>query len=88
MRMNQTPDTNANTPGIGKPFPTLVRLREVIARTGLSRSTIYDRMSQGTFPSPVSLGGGRAVAWVESEVNDWIHARIKARDTRQGDYLE
>ena len=54
-----------------------LRLPEVIARTGLSRSTIYVRLDQGRFPRPVSLGG-RAVGWIESEVDEWIRERIVA----------
>ena len=46
---------------------TMLRLPTVKARTGLSRSTIYLRISRGTFPAPVSLGG-RAVGWIEAEV--------------------
>ena len=52
-----------------------LRLPEVLARTGLSRSTIYVRLDQGRFPRPVSLGG-RAVGWIESEVQEWIRQRI------------
>ena len=52
-----------------------LRLPEVLARTGLSRSTIYVRLDQGRFPRPVSLGG-RAVGWIESEVDEWIRERI------------
>ena len=52
-----------------------LRLPEVLARTGLSRSTIYVRLDQGRFPRPVSLGG-RAVGWIEAEVDDWIRERI------------
>ena len=54
-----------------------LRLPEVLARTGLSRSTIYVRLEQGRFPRPVSLGG-RAVGWIESEVDEWIRERIAA----------
>ena len=54
-----------------------LRLPEVLARTGLSRSTIYVRLGQGRFPRPVSLGA-RAVGWIESEVDEWIRARIVA----------
>lgn len=43
---------------------TLLRLPQVKARTGLSRSTIYLRIAQGSFPRPVRLGGARAVGWV------------------------
>jgi prophage regulatory protein len=56
---------------------SILRRRQVEARTGLSRSTIYLRISEGTFPKPVSLGG-RAVGWVEAEVQDWIGAQIEA----------
>ncbi len=54
-----------------------VRLPEVLARTGLSRSTIYVRLEQGRFPRPVSLGS-RAVGWVEAEVDEWMCERIAA----------
>jgi prophage regulatory protein len=53
----------------------IIRLPAVTGATGLSRSTIYLRISQGTFPKPVSLGG-RAVGWLESEVEAWLEARI------------
>lgn len=49
----------------------LMRLSEVRSRVGLGRSTIYRRISEGTFPQPKCLGG-RAVAWLESDVDDWI----------------
>ena len=54
-----------------------LRLPEVMARTGLSRSTICVRLDQGRFPRPVSLGG-RAVGWIEAEVDEWIRERILA----------
>jgi prophage regulatory protein len=50
----------------------LLRLPEVIARVGLKRSAIYQRMSEGRFPKSRSLGPKCAV-WVESEIDDWIH---------------
>ncbi len=55
----------------------ILRRLNVEAKTGLSRSTIYQRIAEGAFPTPVSLGG-RAVGWVESEISDWIKQRIKA----------
>jgi prophage regulatory protein len=55
----------------------ILRLPAVKARTGLARSTIYLRISEGSFPKPVSLGG-RAVGWIEAEVNDWLNRRIEA----------
>ena len=53
----------------------ILRLPTVKARTGLSRSTIYLRISEGRFPRPVSLGG-RAVGWVEAEITDWLDQQI------------
>ncbi len=49
----------------------LLRLPEVIARVGLKRSAIYQRMSEGRFPRSRSLGPKCAV-WVESEIENWI----------------
>ena len=53
----------------------ILRLADVKARTGLSRSTIYLNVGQGTFPRHISLGA-RCVGWVESEIDAWIQARI------------
>ena len=60
----------------------LMRLPEVMAKTGLGRSAIYERIAEGTFPKPVALGG-RAVAWVSDEIEAWIMARIEERDAVQ-----
>ncbi len=49
----------------------LLKLAEVTARVALGKSAIYTRISEGTFPSPVSLGPG-AVRWRKSEVDAWI----------------
>ncbi|MCF7355542.1 AlpA family transcriptional regulator [Vibrio sp. CK2-1] len=59
----------------------LIRLKEVIALTSLSRSSIYKFISEGRFPKSVSLGD-RAVAWIKEEVEEWIEARIAERDER------
>ncbi|MGQ3890717.1 helix-turn-helix transcriptional regulator [Legionella sp. CNM-4043-24] len=54
----------------------ILRLPAVKSRTGLSRSTIYLRMSKGDFPSSISLGD-RAVGWIEAEITDWLEKHIK-----------
>lgn len=54
----------------------ILRLPAVRARTALSRSTIYLRIAEGRFPRPVSLGG-RAVGWIEAEINEWLETQIK-----------
>ena len=54
----------------------ILRRKQVQELTGLSRSTIYLRIAQGTFPKAISLGA-RAVGWLESEVDDWLSSRVE-----------
>jgi len=61
----------------------IIRLKEVIDSTGLARSTIYKYIAEGAFPKPVSLGD-RCVGWLDSEVFDWILARVEERDLAEG----
>ena len=56
---------------------TILRLPQVLARTGLSRSTIYAKVAAGEFPEPISLGA-RAVGWLADEVEAWLVARVEA----------
>ncbi len=58
----------------------LIRITDVMGRTGLGRSTVYKYMNLGLFPKSVNLTS-RAVAWVESEVDAWIQNSIECRDT-------
>ncbi|GLR34498.1 helix-turn-helix transcriptional regulator [Shewanella decolorationis] len=57
----------------------LIRIKDVIETTGLARSTIYKYVDKGIFPKAVTLGR-RSIAWVESEVQEWILERIALRD--------
>ena len=57
----------------------LIRLPAVIDATGLSRSSVYFKISQGNFPPPVKLSE-RASAWVADEVEAWIEQRITRRN--------
>ena len=68
----------------------LIRLPEVLSRTGYGRTTIYRKMEDGSFPRSVKLGGppiypnvfdSRAIAWIEAEVEQWIESRIEERDS-------
>ena len=52
----------------------ILRLPEVKTLVGLSRSTIYAAVAEGSFPKPISLGAG-AVGWLQSEVEAWICQR-------------
>ena len=56
----------------------VLRLPEVMRRTGLRRSSIYNRIAAQEFPRGFSLGGS-ARGWLESEVDDWIAARAATR---------
>ena len=55
----------------------VLRLPRVQARTGLSRSSIYMRVANRSFPQPIRLGA-RAIGWIESEVDQWIRDQIAA----------
>ncbi len=55
---------------------TFLRLPKVKSRVGYSRASIYRKISEDKFPKPYDLGGGRAVAWLESDIDAWIQARI------------
>lgn len=63
------------------PAYTLLRLPQVKALTGLSRTAIYRRISIGDFPAPVKLGE-RASAWPEHEIAAWCSDRIAERDAK------
>jgi prophage regulatory protein len=62
---------------------TIIRRKKVEARTGLARSTIYERIKSGTFPAPVSLGA-QAVGWIESEIDSWLMARVEQSRSKSG----
>jgi len=60
-------------------MPQLIKIPEVMAKTGLSRSHLYALAQNGAFPKPVKLSE-RSSAWVEAEVQAWIEDRIVSRD--------
>ena len=49
----------------------IVRLKTVLARTGLSRSTIYRKIAEGTFPDQIKISTNGA-GWKESDINRWV----------------
>ena len=62
-------------------FRKLIRIKSVVNLTGLSKSYIYDLCKKGLFPRSIQLvPGGTSVAWVESEIKEWIESRIQSRD--------
>ena len=57
--------------------PTLQRIKQVIQRTGVSRTVLYSLMARGEFPKPVKISA-RAVAWDSHAVTAWIQSRLQA----------
>lgn len=55
----------------------LLRIADVQARTGISRSQLFELIRRGEFPKPIPLVG-RTRAWVESDISAWITNRIEA----------
>ncbi|WP_316177717.1 MULTISPECIES: helix-turn-helix transcriptional regulator [unclassified Bradyrhizobium] len=49
----------------------IIRLKTVLVRTGLSRSTIYRKIAEGTFPAQLKISSN-GTGWRESEVGRWI----------------
>ncbi len=64
-----SPSLNADDP--------FLRLPDVASTTGLGKTTIYKKVREGTFPSPINLGD-RATGWLLSEINQWKRERIIA----------
>ena len=59
---------------MGEPI-SILRRKQVESRTGLSRSTIYERIKRGSFPTPISLGA-KAVGCIEAEVDTWLSEQV------------
>ena len=61
----------------------IIRLKTVLARTGLSRTTLYRKMGEGTFPRQVKISIHGA-SWRESAINRWIADPMAYREERAG----
>ena len=68
-----------------QPALTIIRRKQVEARTGLSRSSIYARLRRNpkrpgdydpTFPKPIYVGA-KAVGWIEAEIEAWLTAQVE-----------
>lgn len=60
----------------------IIRLKQVKAMTGLSRTTIYRFMSINEFPKQIKLGP-KSSGWLIDKVDEWIKRQIQIRDNRQ-----
>ena len=55
----------------------IVRLRATEAKTGIKKTKIYKLMRESKFPPCIRLGDGRAVGWLEEDLDRWIQQQIK-----------
>lgn len=69
---------------IATPQLCLLTRRQVEAKCGMSRTSIYRRMEAGTFPRPIKDPDTGAVRWLAHEIDAWILPRIQDRDSRMG----
>lgn len=68
-----TPPPHPQTPTI-----RFLRKKGVMLLTGVSSSGIYDLMNRGLFPKSIKLPGGKSVAWLESDILQWMQQTISA----------
>jgi prophage regulatory protein len=64
----------------------IIRLKTVLSRTGLSRSTIYRKIAEGTFPAQIRISTNGA-GWRESEIDRWIADPLIWRPRNDGDCI-
>jgi prophage regulatory protein len=62
----------------------IIRLKTVLSRTGLSRSTVYRKIAEGTFPAQLKISAN-GTGWHESDINRWIADPVSWRPKRQCD---
>jgi prophage regulatory protein len=75
---------NTDTAGATAPSVQVLRHADVRARLNVSSSKLFDMVAKGQFPKPFQLiPGGRAVGWLESAVNQWIHERDTLKSSAQ-----
>lgn len=71
----------------------MLRLRDVLKRTGFSRSTIYNKLNVASdhydakFPKQIRVGR-TSVRWIESEINSWMEEYVKLSRQSHGSMAE
>lgn len=58
----------------------ILRMRDMLDKTGFSRAQAYKLMNKNEFPIPIKLGA-KAIGWIEAEVDNWIEERIAMRES-------
>jgi prophage regulatory protein len=66
------------SPAVTNQKPRFIKIREVLSRTGICRVAVYNKMRSGEFPKNIKLGA-RSVAWLESDIDEWIDSKIFAQ---------
>jgi len=64
----------------------IIRLKTVLSRTGLSRSTIYRKIAEGTFPAQLQISTN-GTGWHESDINRWIANPVASENNEDGNYI-
>jgi prophage regulatory protein len=76
MKEDESPVSHSSGPAELR----FIRLKEVLAICGKSRSSVYDAIKKGEFPAPIKLHG-RSSAWIKSEILQWAEGCIRASRT-------
>ena len=53
-------------------FDTLLRIKQVTERTGISKTTLYNWIKEGKFPKAIHVQGSRMSSWPSSDIDEWI----------------
>lgn len=85
-------EARAEQPGRPMAYPfggadnvRILRLKQVATMVGLAKTSIYRKIQEGTFPSPIKLGGARASGWLSTEVAAWIEYQVQRSRTAGAD---
>jgi prophage regulatory protein len=79
MKKHESPASNSSEPAELR----FIRLKEVLAICGKSRSSVYEAIKKGEFPAPIKLQG-RSSAWIKSEILQWADGCVRASRTTEG----
>ncbi|CAB3661074.1 helix-turn-helix transcriptional regulator [Paraburkholderia rhynchosiae] len=83
MAYPQSLPTSNDQPHGNRTYRRLLKRKQVLDRTSLSNTVMYQLIAEGRFPQPVKPTGGRASAWVEEEVDQYIASCIALRDANE-----